>query len=72
MPIVILSARNNESDKLGALDLGANDYVTKPFGTEELLARLRAALRSSRAGNLPSRNSCCRIWSLTMTAGRLP
>lgn len=50
MPIVILSARNNESDKVEALDLGANDYVTKPFGTEELLARLRAALRSSRSG----------------------
>lgn len=44
-PIVVLSARAMESDKVSALDLGANDYVTKPFGTAELLARVRAALR---------------------------
>ena len=48
IPIIVLSARNHENDKVEALDLGANDYVTKPFGTEELLARVRAALRSSR------------------------
>jgi two-component system KDP operon response regulator KdpE len=47
-PIIVLSARTNESDKVTALDLGANDYVTKPFGTEELLARVRATLRNSR------------------------
>ena len=47
-PIIVLSARTNERDKVEALDLGANDYVTKPFGTEDLLARVRAALRSSR------------------------
>lgn len=47
-PILILSARNQESDKVSALDLGANDYVTKPFGTAELLARVRALLRTSR------------------------
>ena len=52
VPIVVLSARNDEADKVEALDLGANDYVTKPFGTEELMARLRAALRSSRAGTM--------------------
>lgn len=45
MPIVVLSARGAESDKVQALDLGANDYVTKPFGIEELLARLRVAER---------------------------
>ena len=50
VPIIVLSARTDESDKVEALDLGANDYVIKPFGTEELMARLRAALRSSRAG----------------------
>ncbi len=49
-PILILSSRSDERDKVSALDLGANDYVTKPFGTEELLARIRAALRSSRQG----------------------
>ena len=48
VPIIVLSARSNETDKVEALDLGANDYVTKPFGTEELLARVRVALRNSR------------------------
>ena len=48
-PIIVLSARNHESDKVEALDLGANDYVTKPFGTDELLARVRATLRNSRS-----------------------
>lgn len=47
-PIIVLSARTNESDKVEALDIGANDYVTKPFGTEELLARVRATLRDNR------------------------
>jgi two-component system KDP operon response regulator KdpE len=45
MPIIVLSARGAEADKVRALDLGADDYVTKPFGPEELLARLRVALR---------------------------
>lgn len=49
VPIIILSARTDESDKVTALDLGANDYVVKPFGTEELMARMRAALRSRRS-----------------------
>lgn len=46
-PIIVLSARTTEKDKISALDLGANDYVTKPFGTGELLARVRATLRTS-------------------------
>jgi len=45
VPIIVLSARGGESDKVRALDAGADDYVTKPFGAEELLARIRAALR---------------------------
>lgn len=45
VPIIVLSARGSEADKVNALDLGADDYVTKPFGPEELLARIRVALR---------------------------
>lgn len=47
IPIIVLSARTSERDKVSALDLGANDYITKPFGTAELVARIRAALRTS-------------------------
>jgi two-component system KDP operon response regulator KdpE len=52
VPIIVLSARGQEGDKVLALDLGADDYLTKPFGIAELLARLRAVLR--RAGAPPS------------------
>ena len=48
VPIIVLSARTEESDKVTALDLGANDYITKPFGTAELLARVRAVLRTAQ------------------------
>lgn len=48
VPIIVLTALDAESDKVGALDLGADDYLTKPFGVDELLARVRAALRRSR------------------------
>lgn len=48
VPIIVLSARSDERDKVSALDLGANDYITKPFGTGELLARVRASLRINR------------------------
>jgi two-component system, OmpR family, KDP operon response regulator KdpE len=46
-PIIVLSARTTQGDKVAALDIGADDYITKPFGMDELLARLRAALRRS-------------------------
>ena len=48
IPIIVLSARTEEKDKVYALDLGANDYITKPFGTAELMARVRASLRINR------------------------
>jgi two-component system KDP operon response regulator KdpE len=50
VPIIVLSARTSEADKVRALDLGANDYITKPFGTAELVARVRAVLRTCRMG----------------------
>jgi two-component system KDP operon response regulator KdpE len=50
IPIIVLSARTDSGDKVAALDAGADDYVTKPFGMDELLARLRAAVRRSTAG----------------------
>ena len=50
VPVIVLSARHESDDKIEALDLGADDYVTKPFGVEELLARLRAAVR--RGGDI--------------------
>lgn len=51
VPIVVLSARSDETDKIAALDAGADDYLTKPFGVGELLARVRANLRRPRSGS---------------------
>ncbi len=53
VPILILSAREQERDKVDALDMGADDYLTKPFGMGELLARVRAGLRRRRSERLP-------------------
>jgi two-component system, OmpR family, KDP operon response regulator KdpE len=56
VPIIVLSARDRETEKIASLDLGANDYVEKPFGIGELLARVRTALRQKEAGaSVPSR-----------------
>ena len=49
MPVVVVSARTDEKEKVRALDAGADDYVTKPFGTSELLARIRTAIRHARS-----------------------
>ena len=46
MPIIVVSARSSEKDKVTALELGADDYITKPFGTQELLARIKTAIRT--------------------------
>ena len=54
IPIIILSVRFQESDKVAALDAGADDYITKPFGASELLARIRVALRHAAPGELSS------------------
>ena len=54
VPIVMLSARSDESDKLVGLELGADDYVTKPFSAKELVARVRAVLRRSQAAKVPA------------------
>lgn len=51
IPIIVISARTNETDKVLALDSGADDYITKPFGTSELLARIRIAIRNSNRLN---------------------
>ena len=66
-PVIVLSARSEEREKVKMLDMGANDYITKPFGSEELLARVRAALRNSRhsmnAGYLPGgKNDKLQSW----------
>jgi two-component system, OmpR family, KDP operon response regulator KdpE len=64
-PIIVLSARGRENDKVEALDLGADDYLTKPFGTQELLARVRVALRRAiQVG--PSASSSIRIGPLAI------
>lgn len=57
-PIIVLSVMGEEQDKVRALDAGADDYVTKPFGMEELMARIRVALRRSAAGAVPPVFSC--------------
>ncbi len=53
VPIIVLTALDSESDKVTALDLGADDYLTKPFGVEELLARVRAVLRRTQSEAIP-------------------
>jgi two-component system KDP operon response regulator KdpE len=54
VPIIVLSVRDQQSDKVAALDAGADDYVTKPFAMEELLARARAAMRRAQPGDPPA------------------
>ena len=51
VPVIVLSARHQSDDEVEALDLGADGYVTKPFGMEELMARIRAALRTGVTGS---------------------
>lgn len=64
VPIIVLSVKGSETDKVQALNLGADDYVTKPFGMEELLARIRAVLRRSPAAE--SEGSALTVGDLTI------
>lgn len=64
VPIIVLSAKGSESDKVAALDLGADDYVTKPFGMDELLARVRAVLR--RQSDDDSKNNQLTVGDVTI------
>ncbi len=61
MPIIVLSARSEEHDKIAALDAGADDYLSKPFGIGELRARLRVALRRQRRGARPMSRWCASL-----------
>jgi two-component system KDP operon response regulator KdpE len=66
LPVIVLSARGQEDDKIIALDAGADDYLTKPFGVGELLARLRVALRTAArvAGGAPDSNGKFKVGDL--------
>lgn len=69
MPIIVVSARSFERDKVAALDSGADDYLTKPFGTDELLARIRTALRHTRTSSSSknvANNNVCKIGGMTL------
>ena len=70
VPIIVVSARGRESDKVSALDAGADDYLTKPFGVGELLARLRVALRHSATSASPVADSVFRVGELSVDLGR--
>jgi len=69
MPIIILSARGGEAEKVEALDIGADDYVTKPFSAEELLARIRVALRRVADAEVPELERV-EVGDLTIDYGR--
>jgi len=69
IPIIVLSARTAEADKVAALDAGADDYVTKPFGGEELLARIRVALRRSEVA-VPSTSDTVAVADLVIDPDR--
>ena len=70
LPILILSARSAEADKVAALDAGADDYVTKPFGVGELTARLRVALRHAAHGATPGAGGILRFGNIEVDLER--
>ena len=68
VPVIVVSARTHEGDKVAALDLGADDYIEKPFGTSELLARIRTAIRHTRTASRQRRD---RAVAASITVGDL-
>jgi DNA-binding response OmpR family regulator len=77
LPVIMLTARDTVMDKVSGLDMGANDYITKPFAIEELLARIRAVLRQSPEKKAPSAQLRCGVLSMdvarhTVTYGTQP
>jgi two-component system, OmpR family, KDP operon response regulator KdpE len=70
VPVIVLSARHGSDDKVQALDVGADDYVTKPFGMEELLARVRAAVRRS-GGDQPAAPVQTEAFTIDLSAKQL-
>jgi two-component system KDP operon response regulator KdpE len=66
VPIIVLSARGREEDKVAALDAGADDYLTKPFGVNELLARMRVALRHAQGAGAPTAPQVFELGELRM------
>jgi DNA-binding response OmpR family regulator len=68
-PIIMVTARDSVIDKVSGLDLGANDYITKPFEIEELLARIRACLRNAQPLNEPATDPALKIVDLTLDPG---
>ncbi len=71
MPIIVLSARQDAADKVEALDAGADDYVTKPFGMDELLARLRAAVRRAQPIAVPEPVVATEAFAVDLAAKRI-
>ncbi|MBQ5311142.1 MAG: response regulator transcription factor, partial [Oscillospiraceae bacterium] len=70
-PVIMLTARDSVMDKVSGLDMGANDYLTKPFAIEELLARIRALLRAPKVENTTEEN-IIRYEDIMMDTGTLP
>jgi phosphate regulon transcriptional regulator PhoB len=64
VPIIMLTARAEETDRVVGLELGADDYITKPFSIRELMARVKAILRRTQAGEMPSASSIVRVGDL--------
>ena len=66
VPIIMLTARAEETDRVVGLELGADDYITKPFSIRELMARVKAILRRTQAGDMPSSSSTVRVGDLVI------